>query len=126
MNEEYSSNLKEGLEEVLLKKIQKLDSMTEGTKEHSMLADDIQKLYKQWSEERKADIEEYYRRKELQVKHRQIEMESKKYRRVKPDTVLLCGTVIGLTVGCCYFEAKGHIFPTKMLKFADKLKFSII
>ncbi len=126
--------LRDKLEEILDEKLEKLSLMEEGSQEHSRLAEDIQKLYNQWLQEVKLDSDCYYQqlkienekaRNEAEAANRakEIENESKKHRRIRWDTILTCSVVVGLTIGCCVFEANGHIFPTKLLKYADKLRF---
>ena len=118
------------------KKLERLETMEEGTQEHSRLAEDIQKLYNQWLQEVKLDSDCYYQQMKIENekardeaefanKAKEIELESKKHRKIRWDTILTCSVVVGLTIGCCVFEANGHIFPVKLLKYADKLRFVV-
>ena len=129
-------DLRDQLEELLERKMNKLSNMEEGSTEHSRLAEDIQSLYSQWLQEVKIDSDNYFRQVQLDNEKRrdeaefmnkakEIENDAKKHRRIRWDTILTCATVVGLTIGCCMFEANGHIFPMKLLKYADKLKFVV-
>jgi len=128
--------LRDEIEEMLLKKVEKLSEMEEGTEEHTRLAGDIQKLYDKWLEEVKMDSDCYYQNVKLEhermrdetearLKEQQLEQDAKRHRKIKWDTILTCSVVVGLTIGICVFEANGHIFPMKLLKYVDKIKFII-
>ena len=71
-------------------------------------------LDKRWKMEEDNKLEH----RKLDVEEERIEMESKSRRRVKPDTILNCLTLAGLTIGGAVLEAKGYRLP----KMFDSLR----
>ena len=130
----------ETLKEKLLSKIyadiEKADKLDLGSDQHSKAVEDICRLCKAYEDDfkveneidnqtRKIENDKIRDAAEIRIKQQQAEIEFTKQRRIKPDTIFNAMVITGLTVGCCVFESKGHIFPAKMLKFADKIKFAV-
>ena len=114
-------------------KIEKLGSIEPGTEKHSRLCDDISKLYRLQIENYKVECEIFNQSQriendkardeaELALKKLQIERESSRFGKIKPDTVLSLSAIVGLTIGTCIYESKGYIFPAKLLQHVPKLK----
>ena len=124
----------EELESKLLALFAKLDTLVEGTPEWNSLVDAIEKLYKVYNDAIKiqndysikriqAELEDVASRREADYRKKQLEMEARRNNKVKPDTVLTCAVIAGVTIGLCVFEAKGHLIPSQVGKLVGKMKF---
>ena len=113
------------LEMRLLELIEKLSGLDEGSDDWETTTNAILKLYPQWLNARKMEEDSYYRDQENRLKSRQLDLDYRRQRRVKPDTIFMGTLIAGLTIGTCAFEATGHIFPMKRLSFLPKPKFPL-
>lgn len=113
--------------------LEKLHEIEPGTDKHSKATEDIVKLYKAKIDNYKVECEIYNQSQRIEnekkrdeveadIKRLQIDREEARSNRVRKETIISVGTTMFLTGAMMWYEAKGYIFPAKILQNVPKVK----
>ena len=124
--------LRDKLEFVIASRLEELNEVKPGSEEETAMTDNVVKLYKlaidenraatAWYEvEERLNLDREKMKNDILIKEHEWSIEDNRSKRIKPDTIATCGTVIGLTCLSIFYDKTGHMLPVRLLKFVDKL-----
>lgn len=120
-------------EDEIAYELEKLHEIEPGTDKHSKATEDIVKLYRAKTDNYKVECEIYNQSQRIEnekkrdeveadIKRLQIDIEESRFNRVRKETIISVGTTVVLTGAMMWYEAKGYIFPAKILQNVPKIK----
>lgn len=98
-----------------------------GSKEQYNMTENAVKLYRMACDEYRIETEAYLneckQNLDEEIQRRRVLADINRHNKVSADAVLKVGAAGILTAVTLVYNAKGHLVPTAMLKYVDKLRF---